>query len=362
MSCCGIGTARWWHQARKLRPIGRRRSRPPICWRFSRPGGRESASCTAGPLTGRPTIGQAYPVRAGDGAVVGVLALSLDLLQLGRVFDALSLPDGSALTLVDQKGRVLARSPDGERYIGQTIAAGIAAARARRCSVGDRYRWCREVRRRRVRRSGSVGPQRWHPPHRGPRPGRAALCTEPRHQRRSGAGGPGALARAVASHEPRPAPAPLGGPAHRGRRSVAAGTVAGSESGGSRAPGGFHYDGRQPACRTRRSRSSGRAGAEDARDAPVAAAPGRPAGAARRSRSARLWRRARVEQPAAGHSWRRRAPRAPSESRRRDAGGHRDAQDAGRPGARDYPQSVAVRQPAIRRPDTRGSPRRSSRR
>ena len=78
----------------------------------------------AGPLTGRPTIGQAYPVRADDGAVVGVLALSLNLVQLQHVFDNLALPVGSVVTLLDQRGQILARSPDGEKYIGQTIKAG----------------------------------------------------------------------------------------------------------------------------------------------------------------------------------------------------------------------------------------------
>jgi C4-dicarboxylate-specific signal transduction histidine kinase len=78
----------------------------------------------SGPLTGRPAIGQAYPVRAGDGTVVGVLALSLNVLQLQQVFNSLGLPDGSALTLLDQKGRILARSPGGERYVGRTIGAG----------------------------------------------------------------------------------------------------------------------------------------------------------------------------------------------------------------------------------------------
>ena len=69
-------------------------------------------------------------MRADDGAVVGVLALSLNVLQLQQVFDSLALPDGSALTLLDQKGQILARSPGGERYIGQTIAAA-AEPRAR---------------------------------------------------------------------------------------------------------------------------------------------------------------------------------------------------------------------------------------
>jgi C4-dicarboxylate-specific signal transduction histidine kinase len=78
----------------------------------------------AGPLTGRPTIGQAYPVLADDGAVVGVLALSLNLVQLQSVFENLALPHGTVVTLLDQRGRILARSPGGEKYIGRTIEAG----------------------------------------------------------------------------------------------------------------------------------------------------------------------------------------------------------------------------------------------
>jgi C4-dicarboxylate-specific signal transduction histidine kinase len=77
----------------------------------------------AGPLTGRPTVGQAYPVRADDGAVVGVLALSLNLVHLQHVFENLALPDGSVVTLLDQHGKILARSPGGEKYIGRTIEA-----------------------------------------------------------------------------------------------------------------------------------------------------------------------------------------------------------------------------------------------
>lgn len=77
----------------------------------------------AGPLTGRPTVGQAYPVHADDGAVVGVLALSLNLVHLQHVFESLALPDGSVVTLLDQRGKILARSPGGEKYIGRTIEA-----------------------------------------------------------------------------------------------------------------------------------------------------------------------------------------------------------------------------------------------
>jgi C4-dicarboxylate-specific signal transduction histidine kinase len=92
--------------------------------RTGRPGVSE---LIAGPLTGRPTIGQAYPVRADDGSVVGVLALSLNLVQLQHVFDDLALPDGSVVTLLDQRGHILARSHDGEKYIGRTVEAAAVS-------------------------------------------------------------------------------------------------------------------------------------------------------------------------------------------------------------------------------------------
>ena len=93
--------------------------------RTGRPGVSE---LFAGPLTGSLTIAQAYPVRAADGSVVGVVALGLNLFQLQRVFDSLALPDGSVVTLVDQRGQILARSPDGEKYIGRTIEVGAVPA------------------------------------------------------------------------------------------------------------------------------------------------------------------------------------------------------------------------------------------
>jgi len=102
-----------------------RRSVPAPAYMFGvlKTGRPAISELIAGPLTGRPTIGQAYPVHAGDGAVVGVLALSLNLLRLQHVFDTLALPDGSVVTVVDQRGQIVARSPDGEKYIGQTIVA-----------------------------------------------------------------------------------------------------------------------------------------------------------------------------------------------------------------------------------------------
>jgi C4-dicarboxylate-specific signal transduction histidine kinase len=84
----------------------------------------------AAPITGRPTINQAYPVHDSTGSVVGVLAFGLNLIQLQTVFGKLPLPDGSVVTLQDEDGRLLARSRDSERYIGsvQSVAAASGPA------------------------------------------------------------------------------------------------------------------------------------------------------------------------------------------------------------------------------------------
>jgi C4-dicarboxylate-specific signal transduction histidine kinase len=72
----------------------------------------------AGPITGKPTAIQAYPVRAHDGRLLGVLGLSLDLGRLQQVFEGLALPGGSVVTLFDQRGQILVRSPDGAQFVG----------------------------------------------------------------------------------------------------------------------------------------------------------------------------------------------------------------------------------------------------
>jgi C4-dicarboxylate-specific signal transduction histidine kinase len=88
--------------------------------RTGRPG---VSGLSAGPITGKPSIGEAYPVRGPDQAIVGVLGLGLDLLQLERIFENLDLPDGSVITLVDPQRQIVARSRESEQYIGKTMAA-----------------------------------------------------------------------------------------------------------------------------------------------------------------------------------------------------------------------------------------------
>ena len=121
----------------------------------------------------------------------------------------------------------------------------------------------------------------------------------------------GALVVRVA--DARTEPAPVRRAAHRRRRSVAARANQFAEPRTGPAAGRVHDDGGQPARCAWRARPPDRAGAQDARSAAVAAAAGGPAGAARGRRPARVRRRARAEQPAAGHSRHGRAARASAE-------------------------------------------------
>jgi two-component system NtrC family sensor kinase len=78
---------------------------------------------TTGAVTGKPTVVLAYPVRGIDGNVSGVLAFGVNLGRLQDLFGSVPLPAGSVVTLTDSSSRVLARSVDADRYIGQRVEA-----------------------------------------------------------------------------------------------------------------------------------------------------------------------------------------------------------------------------------------------
>ena len=76
-----------------------------------------------GPVSHKPTVVLAYPVRAAGGSIVGVLDFGIDLSQLQTLFGSLPLAEGSVITLTDRRGLVLARSREADRFIGTTMAA-----------------------------------------------------------------------------------------------------------------------------------------------------------------------------------------------------------------------------------------------
>lgn len=76
-----------------------------------------------GPLSHRPQIVIARPVRRGPGqAIVGVIGAGLILERLGRLFEHADLPPGAVVRLTNERGVVLARSSDAASWIGRNLS------------------------------------------------------------------------------------------------------------------------------------------------------------------------------------------------------------------------------------------------
>lgn len=65
----------------------------------------------------------AYPVTGLDGQFLASLAIYVNLQSLRDAFDALALPALSVVNVVDHEGRLIARSLDPDRFIGQSLAS-----------------------------------------------------------------------------------------------------------------------------------------------------------------------------------------------------------------------------------------------
>ena len=72
--------------------------------------------------SGSPYVTLSYPILDDSNAVAGVLAYYLDPRLLQEAFEQLLLPEGSVATLAEANGRILARSLEPERYVGQLLA------------------------------------------------------------------------------------------------------------------------------------------------------------------------------------------------------------------------------------------------
>jgi signal transduction histidine kinase/ActR/RegA family two-component response regulator len=75
-----------------------------------------------GRLSGQPVIVVGQPVVNEAAELRAVLSVGLDLSWFDQRAAEADLPDGSAFTLLDQNGMVLARYPDGDSWAGQTRA------------------------------------------------------------------------------------------------------------------------------------------------------------------------------------------------------------------------------------------------
>lgn len=81
-----------------------------------------------GPVTGKPIVTLAYPVRDAAARVVGALTFAIDLTELQTTFADIPLPAGSVVSVVDRAGTVMARTREAEKYLGHTVTPiGLAA-------------------------------------------------------------------------------------------------------------------------------------------------------------------------------------------------------------------------------------------
>jgi signal transduction histidine kinase/HAMP domain-containing protein len=72
------------------------------------------------PVTGKASIAIGYPVFDAVGVARAFLFAGLDL-SWGDSHVEAQLPGGSVVTLIDGKGTILSRLPDGDRWVGQTM-------------------------------------------------------------------------------------------------------------------------------------------------------------------------------------------------------------------------------------------------
>jgi len=75
-----------------------------------------------GRISRKALISVGYPVLDDKGRVKAVLSTGIDVAQLNRQLAHANLPQGVQCTILDRKGRVLARYPDVEGLLGQTIS------------------------------------------------------------------------------------------------------------------------------------------------------------------------------------------------------------------------------------------------
>ena len=69
-----------------------------------------------------------YPVRGEGQQVVGALGIFVDLKTIQDSLHALPVPEGSVVTVADRGGRILARSQDADRYVGQLLPVEMRPA------------------------------------------------------------------------------------------------------------------------------------------------------------------------------------------------------------------------------------------
>ena len=86
-------------------------------------GGFVIGEYTVGRFSNQPTIHMAKPFRNGKGIIAGVVEVALSIDWLGKQLERLALPPDAVASIKDRNGTVLARHPDGARFVGHPMVA-----------------------------------------------------------------------------------------------------------------------------------------------------------------------------------------------------------------------------------------------
>lgn len=78
-----------------------------------------------GRITGMPGINCGYPIWDEAGRMKGVVYVSLNLGWVKKLVQEAKLPPGSAVTVLDRKGAILARYPDEGKWVGKHMSEAL---------------------------------------------------------------------------------------------------------------------------------------------------------------------------------------------------------------------------------------------
>src|SRR3990172_1500627 len=72
-----------------------------------------------GRIGGKASLAVAYPSLDASGNVHAVIFAGVDIAWLDQIITRMSLPPGSAVTLIDREGMILYRHPESEKWVGK---------------------------------------------------------------------------------------------------------------------------------------------------------------------------------------------------------------------------------------------------
>ena len=81
-----------------------------------------------GRITGKATVGLAYPIYDDEGILLSLIATTLDLALLAQHASEAQLPANATYTLSDLSGNVLVRYPEGIEWIGKALPESFPAS------------------------------------------------------------------------------------------------------------------------------------------------------------------------------------------------------------------------------------------